>query len=72
MVDPTTLKIVETDASYLGFGSILKQSISKRNVVIRYYSGLWKPTQQKYLTIKKEILSKFSSGSIKTKKIVTN
>lgn len=52
--DPTSLKIVETDASELGFGGILKQVLNNKDVVIRYYSGLWNPTQQKYSTIKKK------------------
>lgn len=35
--DPTTLKIVETNASESGVEDILKQTLTKRNVVIRYY-----------------------------------
>lgn len=57
MPDPSTLKVVETDTSDLGFGSILRQSINNKNIIIRYYSGLWNHTQQKCAAIKKEILS---------------
>lgn len=53
MADPSTLKNVETNTSDLGFGGILKQIIKNESVAIRYYSGLRKPTQQKYSTIKK-------------------
>lgn len=36
---PSTLKIVDKDASDLGFGDILKQTIKDKNVIIRYYYG---------------------------------
>lgn len=38
--DPNTLKIVETNASHLEYGGILKQTINRKDNVIRYYSGL--------------------------------
>ena len=51
--------IVETDASDLGFGGILKQRSpdSPKESLVRYYSGCWNTTQSKYSTIKKELLS---------------
>lgn len=54
---PNTLKIVEMDAFELGYEGILKQNIDNKDKIIRYYSCLGKPTQQKYFTIKKEMLS---------------
>jgi hypothetical protein len=57
--DPTAKLLVETDASDLGFGGILKQILPgmDKEQVVRYYSGTWNPAQLKYSTIKKEILS---------------
>jgi len=50
--------IVETDASDIGYGGILKQQIDAQNEqLVRFHSGLWHGPQQKYSTIKKEILS---------------
>ena len=50
--------IVETDASELGFGGILKQKLNNNpEQIIKYHSGAWNETQQKYSTVKKEILS---------------
>lgn len=45
------------DTSELGYGGILKQNIDNKDKIIRYYSCLWKPTQQKYFTSKKEMLN---------------
>ena len=52
---PSTLKIVETNASELGYGGILKQHYDQHDHLVRYHSGIWNPTQAKYSTIKKEI-----------------
>ncbi|KAK0602627.1 hypothetical protein LWI29_035373 [Acer saccharum] len=54
---PTAPKIVETDASELGYGGILKQVINNQECLVRYVSGVWNDTQQKYSTVKKEILA---------------
>jgi hypothetical protein len=56
---PGSFKIVETDASELGYGGILKQKILESNheQIVRFYSGVWNAAQQNYSTIKKEILS---------------
>ncbi|KAL0017383.1 hypothetical protein SO802_004452 [Lithocarpus litseifolius] len=52
-------KIVETDASDIGYGGILKQRVSpdSSEQIIRFYSGIWNTAQLNYSTIKKEILS---------------
>jgi len=59
LLDPSAFLIVETDASELGYGVILKQKIShdSKEQIVRYHSGIWHASQQKYSTIKKEILS---------------
>ena len=51
--------IVETDASDIGYGGILKQKISSQDPkqLVRYHSGLWIGAQTSYSTIKKEILA---------------
>jgi cell division protein FtsB len=52
-------KIVETDASEIGFGGILKQLVSPGSPeqIVRFHSGSWNSAQSNYSTIKKEILS---------------
>ena len=50
--------IVETDASEKGYGGILKQKAeNSQEQLVRFHSGAWNITQQKYSTIKKEILA---------------
>jgi len=50
--------IVETDASDIGYGGILKQRIDAQSEqLVQFHSGLWHGPQQKYSTINKEILS---------------
>ena len=52
-------KIVETNASDIGYGGILKQRVSpvSSEQIVRFYSGIWNNSQLNYSTIKKEILS---------------
>nr|KAJ0225652.1 hypothetical protein LSAT_V11C100043300 [Lactuca sativa] len=52
-------KIVETDASNIGYGGILKQINPHKNKeeLVRFTSGKWNDTQKNYSTIKKEMLS---------------
>jgi len=56
---PNAHIIVETDASDLGFGGILKQRLddSTKEDLVRFYSGSWNDTQKNYSTVKKEVLS---------------
>jgi len=55
---PNAFMIVETDASDIGYGGILKQRLATQNAqLVRFHSGLWYGPQQKYSTIKKEILA---------------
>ena len=52
-------KIIETDATDIGYGGILKQRIFQESSeqIVRFYSGIWNNAQLNYSTIKKEILS---------------
>lgn len=56
---PDASLIVQIDASNKGYGGILLQILphSKVEQVVRFHSGLWIQPQEKYSTIKKEILS---------------
>jgi len=55
---PDAFMIVETDASDIGYGGILKQRIgTQHEQLVRFHSGLWHGPQQKYSTVKKEILA---------------
>ena len=51
--------IVETDASDLGYGGILKQMVDPESTeqLVRFTSGIWNSSQKNYSTVKKEVLS---------------
>ncbi|KAF8105283.1 hypothetical protein N665_0160s0018 [Sinapis alba] len=51
--------IVETDATEISYGGILKQklSYSKIESIVRFHSGVWLRPQKHYSTVKKEFLS---------------
>ena len=59
LVSPHSFKIVETDASDIGYGGILKQKFKDdtKEILSRFTSGKWNPAQLKYSTIQKEVLS---------------
>ena len=52
------IKIVETDASNIGYGGILKQvnPHDKIEYLIRFHSGKWSESQRKYATVAHEML----------------
>jgi hypothetical protein len=54
-----SFKIVETNASDIGYGGILKQQVrsNQPEQIVRFHSGVWNSAQKNYSTIKKEILS---------------
>jgi hypothetical protein len=54
-----SFKIVETDASDIEYGGILKQQVhsNQPEQIVRFHSGVWNSAQRNYSTIKKEILS---------------
>uniref|UniRef100_UPI0030C77007 Ty3/Gypsy family RNase HI domain-containing protein n=1 Tax=Bradyrhizobium sp. TM233 TaxID=2599801 RepID=UPI0030C77007 len=69
-------KIIETDASDIGLGGILKQKVFDKEQIIAFTSKHWNPAQQNYSTVKKEVLaivlsiSKFQSDLINQKFLV--
>ena len=54
-----SFKIVQTDASNIGYGGILLQRVSPNSPeqIVCFHSEIWTPTQLNYSIIKKEILS---------------
>ena len=60
--NPNALMIVETDASELGYGGILKKWFenSSKEELVRFYSGVWSGPQKDYSTIKKEMFQLFN------------
>ena len=54
-----SFKIVETDASDIGYSGILKQKINPDfpKQIVWFHFGVWTKVQSNYSTIKKEILS---------------
>ena len=54
---PNALLIVESDASNLGYGGILKQEYNNQVHIVRYHSGIQLDTQINYSTVNKEVLS---------------
>ena len=54
-----SFKIIQTDASNIGYGGILLQCVSPNSPeqIVCFHLGIWTPTQLNYSTIKKEILS---------------
>ena len=65
--------IVESNASNLGYGGILKQEYNNQVHIVKYHSGIWLGAQINYSTVKKEVLSivlcisKFQSDLINKK-----
>ncbi|KAA0068171.1 Enzymatic polyprotein [Cucumis melo var. makuwa] len=49
--------IIDTDASDIGYGGILKQELNGKISVVRYHSGIWNSAQKNYSTVKKEVLA---------------
>ena len=57
IVHQDTSKIVETDASHIGYGGILKQKIDDKENLVRFTSGTWNDTHRNNSTIKKKIFA---------------
>ena len=53
IINPHAPLIVETDASDIGNGGILKQSINSQEQLVRDHSGIWLGAQKNYLIVKK-------------------
>jgi len=73
---PQAFKIFETDAFDIDYGGILKQRVNIQENVIAYTSKHWNSAQQKYSTVKKEVLeivlciSKFQSDLLNQKFLI--
>jgi hypothetical protein len=52
-----SFKIIETDASDIGYGGILKQKINPNSPeqIVRFHSSVWNKAQNNYSTIKKNL-----------------
>ncbi|CAL9019223.1 unnamed protein product [Prunus brigantina] len=76
LANPEAFKIVETDASEIAYGGILKHKVDNSKQLVRFTSGLWKPAQKNYSTVKKEMLaivhaiSKFESDLLNKKFLI--
>uniref|UniRef100_M1DGM3 Reverse transcriptase/retrotransposon-derived protein RNase H-like domain-containing protein n=1 Tax=Solanum tuberosum TaxID=4113 RepID=M1DGM3_SOLTU len=59
LANPAWPKIVETDASDMGYGGILKQinPHDKNEYLIQFHSGKWSDAQRKYATVAHEMLT---------------
>ena len=57
--NPDSFMIVETDASDIGYGGILKQKRTPDGPeqLVRFTSKVWNSTQKNYSTVKKEFLA---------------
>lgn len=58
LANPNWIKIIETEASNIGYGGILKQvnSNDKIEYHVRFHSGKWSDSQRKYATVAHEML----------------
>ena len=41
LLNPSTFPIIETDASNIGYGGILKQDFQNQISIVRFYFGIW-------------------------------
>ena len=53
LVNPEAFKIVEIDASNIGYGGILMQKDGNQERLVNFTSGTWNKAQLNYSTIKK-------------------
>ena len=57
ILHPEAFPIIETDASNIGYGGILKQDFENKISIVRFHSSVWSSPQINYSTVKKEILA---------------
>ena len=57
ILHPDAFPIIETDASNIGYGGILKQDFQNKISIVRFHSGIWSSPQLNYSTVKKEMLA---------------
>lgn len=55
VADENAFKIIESDASNIGRGGILKQKKEGAEQIVQFASGTWNPAEQNYSTIEKEV-----------------
>ena len=55
--NPSVFLVIETDASNIGYGDILKQEFQNQIFIVRFHSRIWSGPQENYSIIKKEILA---------------
>ena len=48
ILHPEAFPIIETDASNVGYGEILKQEFENKISIVRFYSGVWSDPQTPY------------------------
>ena len=56
ILQPYAFPIIETDTSNIGYGGILNQDLENKISIVKFHSGIWSGPQEKYSTVKKEIL----------------
>ena len=54
---PHPLLIIESSASDIGYGGVLKQAYNNHIHIVKYHLGIWFDAQINHSTIKKEVLS---------------
>ncbi|XP_070054068.1 uncharacterized protein [Nicotiana tomentosiformis] len=59
VANPSWAKVVETDASDIGYDGILKQCspVDKQEYLVQFYSEKWNNSQKNYATVTKKILA---------------
>jgi len=55
VTDDLAYKIVESDASNIGWGVILKQKVGKDEQIVQFTSRVWNLDKLNYSTIEKEV-----------------
>lgn len=61
VADDSSPKIVESDASDLGWGGILKQGKDDEEQIIQFSSGTWNPIERNYSIIEREVTVAWNS-----------
>ncbi|TYK01213.1 Enzymatic polyprotein [Cucumis melo var. makuwa] len=57
LVDEQAKLVIDTDASEIGYGGILKQELNGKISIVRYHSGVWNSAQKNYSIVRKEVLA---------------
>ena len=57
ILHPEAFPIIETDASNIGYGGILKQNFENKISIVKFHFGIWTGPRINYSIVKKEILA---------------